>query len=159
HPRGPLAINENVVSAAPTAQLAAQDYLNRYGNLLDVGAGETNNLAMAAQPEPTDAGGELRFDTEKRNMDMTTVLYRQTHFGLPVWHGGVAIHMKEKPYRVVSSQSTRHPDVDVKRPSRDVMARLKKIDAGTLRKQLGLSSDDEHFDPATLAIEHVKLII
>ena len=159
HPRELLHIDENVVSTAPTAQLAAQDYLARYGNLLDVGAGETNNLAMAAQPEPSDAGGELRFDTEKRNMDMTTVLYRQTHFGLPVWHGGVAVHMKEKPYRVVSSQSTRHPDVDVKRPGRDAMARLKKIDAGTLRKQLGLSSDDEHFDPATLAIEHVKLII
>lgn len=158
-PRELLHFDEQVVSEAPTAQLAAKDYLSRYGNLLGVGAGETNNLALTAQPEPTDAGGELRFDAEKRHMNMTTVVYRQTHFGLPVWHGGIAIHMKEKPYRVVSTQSTRHPDVDVKRPSAAVLARLRKIDAGTLRKQLGLSDDDKRFDPTTLEIEHVKLII
>jgi hypothetical protein len=154
-----LLYTEHVVSAAPTAQLAAQDYLARYGHLLGVSANETNNLALAAQPDATDAGGELRFDTEKRQLDMTTVLYRQTHFGLPVWHGGVAIHMKEKPYRVVSAQSTRHPAVDVKRPSTDVLTRLKRIDADTLRNQLGLSDDDKQFDPNSLAIERVKLII
>ncbi len=154
-----LHIDEHVVSAAPTAQLAAKDYLSRYGSLLGVGASETGHLALAAQPEPSDAGGELRFDAEKHHMDMTTVVYRQTHFGLPVWHGGVAIHMKEKPYRVVSTQSTRHPDVDLKRPGADVLARLRKIDAATLRRQLGLSDGDKHVDPKTLAIEHVRLII
>jgi len=154
-----LHTDEHVVSQAPTAQLAAQDYLNRYGSLLDVAPSETRNLALVAQPEAIDAGGELRFDAEKRNMDMTTVVYRQTHFGLPVWHGGVAIHMKGKPYRVISSQSTRHPDLDVERPAADVLARLKAIDAATLCRQLGLSATDAYFDPASLAIEHVKLII
>src|SRR5579871_2263163 len=158
-PRELLHFDEQVVSEAPTAQLAAKDYLARYGNLLGVGAGEMSNLALTAAAEPSSAGGELRFDAEKHHMDMTTVVYRQTHFGLPVWHGGVAIHMKENPYRVVSTQSTRHPDVDVKRPSADVLARLKKIDEATLRKLLGLSDDDKRFDPTTLKVERVKLII
>jgi zinc metalloprotease ZmpB len=154
-----LHTDEQVVSQAPTAQLAAKDYLTRYGRVLGMGSDETANLALAPQPDATDAGAELRFQNEKRSFDTTTVVYRQTHFGLPVWHGGVAIHMKEKPYRVVSSQSTRHPDLDVKRPAANVLARLKRIDADTLRKQLGLSDSDKQFDAATLKIERVKLII
>src|SRR5262249_13979759 len=110
----------HIVCRAPTAQLAAHDYLKRYGALFHVKTGETKNLALAAQPHVTEAGHELRLDAEKRNMDMTTVVYRQTQFGLPVWHSGVAIHMKEKPYRIVSAQSTRHPDLDVKRPATSV---------------------------------------
>src|SRR5262245_66672392 len=86
-----LHTDEHVIRQAPRAQLAANDYLARYGKILGVGSGETSNLALTPQPEAIDAGGELRFEAEKRNLDMTTVMYRQTLYGLPVWHGGVAI--------------------------------------------------------------------
>src|SRR5947209_7489933 len=110
------------VSQASTPQQAASEYLTKYGGLLGVTSDETNNLSLTAEKEINDASDELRFRTEKQQFDMTTVAYQQTHFGLPVWHGGVTVHMKGKPYQVVSSQSTRHPDIDAKRPSASALA-------------------------------------
>src|ERR1035437_4699056 len=111
--------DENVVSEANTPQLAAADYLGKFGNLLGLGGGETDNLALTHGTDLSDAGGELRFQREKQQFDTTTVMYQQTHFGLPVWHGGVSIHMKNGPYRIISSQPTRHADLDdLKRPSK-----------------------------------------
>ena len=142
-----------------TAKLAAHDYLARYRDLLGVAAGEATTRALAKRAKVIDAGPELRLAAEKRHMDMTTVVYRQTHFGLPVWHSGVAVHMKQKPYRVVSAQSSRHADLDVKRPAAPVLARLKRLDAATLRKRLGLAKSDRAFDPTTLKVDDVKLMI
>src|SRR5215831_4338704 len=104
--------DEVVVSEANTPQLAAADYLSKFGSLLGLGAGETDNLSLTHDDDLTSAGGELRFQREKHQFDTATVMYQQTRFGLPVWHGGVAIHMRTKPYRIISSQSTRHPDLD-----------------------------------------------
>lgn len=154
-----LHTDEHVTSQARTAQLAAADYLDRYGHLLGLQSGETDNLSLAPQNDAGDWGAELRFKTEKQNFDMTTVLYEQTRFGLPVWHGGVAVHMKGKPYRIVSSQSTRHPDLDVRKPQASTLERAKHLDAMTLARVLGLSGRSDEFDAATLAVERVKLII
>ncbi len=160
HVRDVLHTDAPITTDAPTAQLAAADYLRRYGRLLGVAPAETMSLALAPEADATDTGPELRFRSEKQHFDMTTVTFRQTHFGLPVWHGGVSIHMKQNPYRVVSSQSTRHADVDVRRPSRAVLARLKKIDKATLAKQLGLTGKNARtFDLRTLTIENRQLII
>ena len=149
-----------VVTDATTAQLAAADYLKQYGRLLGLQANETRNLALAPDADVTDVGPELRFRSEKRTFDMTTVTFRQTHFGLPVWHGGLSIHLKQNPYRVVASQSTRHADVEVARPSKAVLTRLKKIDKGTLARQLGLAGKNARdFDVKSLTIENVQLII
>src|ERR1700730_3389056 len=104
--------DEYVVSEANTPQLAAADYLDKFGNLLGLGEAETDNLSLTHDDDLTSAGGELRFQREKHQFDTATVMYQQTRFGLPVWHGGVAIHMKTAPYRVISSQSTRHADLD-----------------------------------------------
>jgi hypothetical protein len=149
-----------VVVDATTPQLAAADYLKRYGGLLGVQTKETRNLALAPATDATDTGPELRFRSEKHHFDMTTVTFRQTRFGLPVWHGGVSIHMKRNPYRVVSSQSTRHADLDVTRPSNAMLARLKKIDNATLAKQLGLTGQNARdVDLKTLKIESRQLLI
>ncbi len=154
-----LHTDEHVVSEASTAQLAAADYLSKFGGLLGIKSEETNNLALGHGKDVVDAGGELRFQSEKRQFEMTTVTYQQTYLGLPVWHGGIAVHMKHGPFRVVSSQSTRHADLDVKRPSKTRLARLKKIDKATLAKRLGLSDKQKTFNRKTLAIESVRLII
>lgn len=105
--------DEPVVSSAPTAQLAAAEYLNKFGVLFGVTSDQTNNLGLAPESNVVDQAGELRFRSEKRQFDMTSVTFRQTHFGLPVWHGAVSIHMKHNPFHVVSAQSTRHADLDV----------------------------------------------
>jgi hypothetical protein len=152
--------DENVVSAANTPQLAAADYLSKFGNLLGLGGGETDNLALTHGTDLSNAGGELRFQREKQQFDTTTVMYQQTHFGLPVWHGGVSIHMKNGPYRIISSQSTRHADLDdLKRPSKANMTRLKKLNKTSLAKALGLTSRSKYLDSKTLAIQRVRLLI
>lgn len=175
-----LHTEEPFVSRAPTAQLAAAEYLSKYGDLLGLKSGETKSLGLVSEKDIVPAEGELRFDSEKRQFDTTTVTYQQTYFGLPVWHGGVSVQVKDEPvgvvssrsadmgmeqpseeagFRVISSQSTRHADIDVKRPSEAALTRLKNIDATTLAKQLGLSSVQEDFDQSTLAIEGVQLIV
>ncbi len=154
-----LHADEHFVSQATTAQLAAAEYLSKYGGLLGIKSDETNKLGLSHERDVVDAGGELRFRSEKRQFDMTTVTYQQTYFGLPVWHGGVSIHMKQGPFRVVSSQSTRHPDLDVKRPSKPALTRLKKLNKTALAKQLGLTDRQKGFDRKTLAIEKIGLII
>lgn len=150
---------DRFVSQANTPQQAATEYLSKYGGLLGITSEETGNLTLAAEKEVGDSTSELRLDKEMRQFDTTTVAYQQTHFGLPVWHAGVTVHMKGKPYEVISSQSTRHSDVDAKRPSAAVLAKVKKVSAATLKKQLGLSGANTGFDLKTLAVENVTLII
>ena len=150
--------DEPFVSSAPTPQLAAAEYLGQYGSLLGVEPTETANMSLARSPKATDSGDELRFASEKSTFDTTTVMYQQTRFGLPVWHGGVAIHMKGKPYRVIGSQSTRHADLDADRPSPAALRKLEKLDKATLARQLGLARKSG-FDAKTLKIDDRKLII
>src|SRR2546423_3772600 len=83
---------ERFVSTANTAQLAATQYLGKYGDLLGIKPAETNNLALFPEKGAVEAGGEFRFQTEKQAFDMTTVMYQQTYLGLPIWHAGVAVH-------------------------------------------------------------------
>ena len=152
--------DEFVVSEANTPQLAAADYLSKFGNLLGLGTGETDNLSLSHDDDLTSAGDELRFQREKHLFDTATVMYQQTRFGLPVWHGGVAIHMKTKPYRVMSSQSTRHTDLDdLKKPSKVAMTRLKKINKVTLSKALNLVKRTKDVEAKTLAVQRVRLLI
>jgi hypothetical protein len=101
----------------------------------------------------------LRFQREKHQFDTATVMYQQTRFGLPVWHGGVAIHMKTHPYRIISSQSTRHADLDdLKKPSKVALTRLKKLNKVALAKALNLARRIKDVDTKTLAAR-VQLVI
>jgi zinc metalloprotease ZmpB len=177
-----LHAEEPFVTQAPTAQLAAAEYLSKYGDLLGIKSGETNNLSISREAAMTPAESELRFDSEKKLFDTTTVTYQQTYFGLPVWHGGVSVHLKDEPvgaitalsaddadeemhrqaepaFKVINSQSTRHADLDLKQPSQKAIDKLKKISKTTLAKQLGLSAKQEDFDLKTLAIDNLQLII
>ena len=154
-----LHIEEPFISQARTAQLAAAEYLKEYGELLGIKSGEMNNMSLSHEKNMIDAGSELRFHSEKRLFDMTTIPYQQTHFGLPVWHGGVSIHMKHEPFRVISSQSTRHVDLDVKKPSVAALDRLSKVNKKILAEQIGLFSGQTDFDQNTLEIEQVRLIV
>jgi zinc metalloprotease ZmpB len=60
---------------------------------------------------------------------------------------------------VISSQSSRHADLDVKQPSKDAMERLKKITKTKLSRILGLLPKQKEFDTKTLAIDQLQPII
>jgi zinc metalloprotease ZmpB len=133
-----LVPEEPVVSDAPTAQLAAQEYLEGHADLLGVEPDALANLTGTRETQPVDAGDEFRIHTEKQQFDTTTVAYDQTYFGLPVWEASVAVHVKHQPYRVIAASSTRHPDLSVKRPPETALSRIKEIDQKTLASLLGL---------------------
>jgi hypothetical protein len=150
---------QHVVSAARTAQLAAQEYLGRFRDLVGAKVEELVSLSLPPESNPIDAGVEYRFLTEKPQFDTTTVSYCQTFFGLPVWEAGLAVHMKQAPFRIVSTQATGHPDIQVDKPSSKTLARLKKLNAQTLAKLLGIASKQTAFNAKSLRVQRQRLMI
>jgi zinc metalloprotease ZmpB len=139
--------NRSVVSGAPTPELAAREYLNRYGELLGLRPEQLRHLFLPAEQEPGAGEIEYRFLSEKHQFDLTTVAFYQTCFGLPVWEAGLSITMKDNPLRVVGAQSTLHADLEVKRPPARAIARLKTLDAESLASSLGLAGRARHDAP------------
>src|SRR5262245_18669432 len=140
----------HVVSGASTAQLAAQEYLGRYRDLVGANAEELANLSLPPESEPVDTGIEYRFFNEKRQFDMITVSYYQTVFGLPVWEAGIAVHMKQAPFRIVCAHTSRHLEIQVAKPSMEALARLRKLDAPTLTELLGIADRRTAFNVKAL---------
>lgn len=149
-------------STARTPQLVAGEYLRSFGDLLQVPASELGNLGLAPSPSPVDAGVELRYLGEKQQFDTATVAYHQTALGLPVFEAGIAVQMKTGPFRVMSSQSTQHPDVQVIRPTADALKKAESIQAAQLAKSLGLpvrTNGSEQPAQRSLKIHQRQLVI
>jgi hypothetical protein len=134
HTHAPVAIQ------AGTPQLVAADYLHQFGELLGLTPAELANLSLTPSISIEDASVEYRFLEEKRQFDSATVAYYQTDLGLPVWQAGVAVQMKLNPFRVLSSQSTLHTDLDVKSPSASKVKQAESISEGELARLLGLNN-------------------
>jgi zinc metalloprotease ZmpB len=131
--------DRRVAVKAATPQLAASDYLNRYGHLFGLKPRHLKNLTRGVVQDPTGAPVDYRFLREKSQFDVTTVAYDQTRFGLAVWEAGISVTMKHDPLRVIGARSTLHDKLDVKRPSATHVERAKAIDVETLAKSLGLA--------------------
>ncbi|MCW2541530.1 MAG: hypothetical protein JWN95_3255 [Frankiales bacterium] len=129
-------------AASGTPQLAAADYLHNFADLLGIAPPELANLGQSPSRAPEDVDVEYRFLGEKSQFDTTTVAYHQTALGLPVFQAGLAVQMQNNPFRVLSSQSTRHPDVHVEMPAADVLKRAESLTAAQLAQSLGLPSKD-----------------
>jgi zinc metalloprotease ZmpB len=151
--------DEPFVSSADSAQLAAQEYLTQHGELLGFARSELENLTAARALAPEPAGSEFRMHTEKAQFDTTTVVYDQTHFGLPVWEAAVSVHLKDEPYRVIGASSTQHPDLVVERPDTDALERFKTVDAGLLADLLGLTADSKDYDRSSLEVTGTRMVI
>ena len=129
-------------TTARTPQLAAADYLHDFADLLQITPAALDNLGESPAPTPQPVGVEFRYLTEKSQFDTTTVAYQQTALGLPVFQAGVAVQMKTGPFRVISSQSTQHPAVEVERPAADVLKRAESLTPTQLAQSLGLPARD-----------------
>jgi len=117
-----LHTDEPYVSSARTPQLAAQEYLEKFGPMLSISHEQLRHLGLQPEPEPIDAPVEYRFLDEKVQFDTTTLVFSQTCLGLPIREAGLAIHMRREPLQIISAQSTLHPHVDLKPPSSRVVA-------------------------------------
>jgi hypothetical protein len=154
-----LHLHAPVRSKAHTPQLVAAEYLHQFADLLGLTAGELKNLSLPPSPTIENAKVEYRFLQEKHQFDTATVAFYQTDLGLPVWQAGVAVQMKMNPFRVLSSQSTRHPDINVKRPSAEATRRAEAITETQLSHQLGLDQPNGTWERDTLKIENRQLVI
>lgn len=146
---------------AQTPQLAAHAYLERHRDLLEIEPEELKNLGLPPEDEPIDAGVEYRLLEEKTFFDVTTVGYQQTYFGLPVWEAGLSVHVKHDSFRVISSASTAHRDIEVAKPSAEVIGRFRKIDAKELPKILKLESREgnNEIDLESLRVNRIRFIV
>jgi zinc metalloprotease ZmpB len=130
------------VTTSSTPQLAASDYLHSFADLLEIAPSQLDNLGQSPATTPQKAPVEFRYLGEKSQFDTTTVAYHQTVLGLPVFQAGVAVQMKTGPFRVISSQSTRHPDVKVSKPNADALKRAESLTNNQLGQALGLAARD-----------------
>lgn len=144
-----------------TPQLAAQEYLDSYRDLLEIKLEELKNLSLSPEDEPIDTKVEYRLLEEKTFFDLTTVGYHQTYFGLPVWEAGLAVHIKHNPYRVISSTSTAHRDIEVAKPSVRVIRRFRKVNPKELQQILQLVSreEKEEYDFESFRVNRTRFII
>ncbi len=151
-----------VASQARTPQLVAAEYLNQFGELLGLTVAQLQNLSQSPSISVENAPVEYRFLTEKRQFDTATVAYYQTDLGLPVWQAGVAVQMALNPFRVLSTQSTLHPDLKVQRPSSATVKRSEGVTEAQLARLLGLVGRYKaasNWDRAALKIEGRQLVI
>ena len=147
---------------ASTPQLAAAGYLEKFGELLGLVQEQLKNLSLSPSDSIEDSPVEYRFLKEKHQFDSATVAFYQTDLGIPVWEAGVAIQMKMNPFRIVSAQSTRHPDLDLNAPSKTKVKKAESINEEELARLLGLQSKSKsnfNADRKTLKIEDRSLFI
>ncbi|HEX4068382.1 MAG TPA: hypothetical protein VHZ09_20345 [Acidobacteriaceae bacterium] len=156
HTHAPVAIS------AATPQLAAANYLNQFAELFGVSAAELANLSLEPSATIENAGVEYRFLQQKSQFDSTTVAFYQTDLGLPVWQAGIAVQMRVSPFRVLTSQSTLHPNLAVTKPKAAEIRRAEAISEEELARLLGLNNKPTGpFAPKakTLRIEKKTLVI
>jgi zinc metalloprotease ZmpB len=73
-----LHIDEPYISSARTPQLAAYEYLEKFGPMLGIAHEQLQNLSLSPELEPIDAAVEYRFFDEKVQFDTTTLVFSQT---------------------------------------------------------------------------------
>src|ERR1700688_2274771 len=92
-----LHADEPYISGARTPQLAAYEYLEKFGPTLGITHEQLLHLGLSPEREPIDAQVEYRFLDEKVQFDTTTLVFSQTYLGLPIRGAGLAIHMRREP--------------------------------------------------------------
>src|SRR5438552_13394635 len=132
HTHAPVSIQ------AATPQLAAASYLKEFSELLGLTSEQLKHLSLSPSTSIEDAPVEYRFLKEKHQFDSATVAFYQTDLGIPAWEAGVAVNMKLNPFRILSSQSTRHPDLKVKAHSKNKVKQAESLTEEELARLLGL---------------------
>jgi hypothetical protein len=100
-----------------TPQETAKTFLMSHADVLKVPTDAMRSLELRAAIAPTDETESLRFESETRLMDSTTVSYTQTMFGLPIYQAGVSVTMHGPDNRLKAATSTLHYDVAAKPPA------------------------------------------
>jgi zinc metalloprotease ZmpB len=147
---------------AGTPQLVAASYLNSFGALFGLTSEQLKNLSLSPSSVIENASVEYRFLEEKHQFDTSTIAYFQTDLGIPVWEAGIAVQIKLNPYRVLSSQSTLHPDLQVEAPDKTKIEKAKGMsekEFGTLLGLQKMAKRNSPIDASSLKIGRRGLVI
>jgi hypothetical protein len=101
----------------------------------------------------------LRFLSEVAQFDATVVTFAQTVLGLPIWEAGVALHMLQNPFRVMSARSTLHREPVASLPEEGAVKRLQAFSEEELARALGIAERHEGFERSTLKIERRAMYV
>jgi hypothetical protein len=154
-----LHVEEPYISTAGTPQLAAREYLDKFGPLLGITHKQLDHLGLVPEAVPIDAPVEYRFLDEKVQFDTIALVFSQTCLGLPVRGAGLTINMRRDPLQILSAQSALHTDLDVTHPGERAVTRLQRLDAKSLARHLGIAEDSRGFEAGSLRINSVRLIV
>lgn len=141
-----LHLEEVYTSTAPTAQLAAREYLDTFGPMLGVASDQLRNFSLQPEGRPNEDGVEYRFLSEAAQFDAVTVTFSQTYDGIPVWGAGLAVTMLQRPFRVLSAQSTSHVDLHADVPPKAALERAQRLTPQLLARHLGIADAPEWLD-------------
>lgn len=148
HPRRPYRPSTEFLAAvapeeALTPRQLADEYLREVLPVFELDLPVAHEaLAELAAAEPVAERPALRFSEQSEAGNQAVVSYAQTEMGLPVWRSGLAVKMVGPPYRVVSSQSTVDPQVQVEAPPPDAEFAPDRLDPATLSHLLGVEGGE-----------------
>jgi zinc metalloprotease ZmpB len=83
-----LHTDEPNMSSARTPQLAAHEYLEKFGPMLGIAHDQLRHLGLPPELDPIDTPVEFRFLDEKVQFDTTTPVFSQTCLGLLIREAG-----------------------------------------------------------------------
>jgi len=147
--------------AATTPQLAATGYLRTFADLLGLDATQLTQLSLSPGTQITSDGVEYRYLLEKQQDGITTVSYQQTVLSLPIWEAGLAIQLQNAHFRVLSSQSSRHPVVGISPPNAAAVRHAGDLTESELAEQLGIFSGETaaSISAEALRIDRRRLVV
>jgi hypothetical protein len=139
---------------AADSRALAEQYLNAVADQYRV-EGYLDHLDMEPSTEITDDGAEMRFSNGKSLDGVDTVSFAQTHFGLPIWEGGISVFVPSQPLRVTGSFSTIQYNIQINRPPDDAECLTKKMTPKVVAEILNLPVGTEL--PSDEVIESIEV--
>lgn len=122
------------IASAAVPQLAALDHLRQLGWRYAIQASELGNAWLPPSEKPTAHKREYRFLLERKVFDSTVVIFQQTVHGLPVFGGGVAVHLLGDPLRVTGSRASVSTGLSAERPAAADLKRAARFGATELAR-------------------------
>lgn len=116
-------LNHNALPLAATRATALESsvaYLEEHAQYYHLSTEDRKNLPvpLPRQDQPLQEGASYRLETEKKVMDITTVVFVQTFAGFPVWEAGLAVTIDMAKRRVLGSASTAFDEIKLRVPKK-----------------------------------------
>lgn len=106
----------------------ASEYLQQLSEVYKIPQTQLKNLhQQVSHFDPREQDVEYQFAEEKQLFDGTTIAYAQTFLNVPVWRKGVAVKIKQNPYRVVGSTNNSENGLQGTLPDAKHIERFKQL--------------------------------